>query len=115
MTQGSVATAAQVLSQRIVGGARQIVTNGFSPSFFQPYSQFTGGLNVIDSNDFSTYHGLELQVSRRVGRGLLMQLAYTLSKSMDTRSFDPAFTVVRADGLGRERLAGRRQHALRPA
>jgi hypothetical protein len=94
LNQGSVASAAQLMSQRVVGGNRQIVTNGFVPSFFQPYSQFTGGLNVIDSNDFSTYHGLELQVSRRVGRGLLMQLSYTLAKSLDTRSFDPAFTVV---------------------
>jgi hypothetical protein len=94
LNQGSVASAALLMSQRVVGGNRQIVTNGFTPSFFQPYSQFTGGLNVIDSNDFSTYHGLELQISRRVGRGLLMQMAYTLSKSMDTRSFDPAFTVV---------------------
>ena len=94
LTQGSVAQAAQSLSQRTSAGQRVIVQNGFSPFFFQPYPQFTGGLNVIDSNDFSTYHGLELQVTRRVGRGLLMQLAYTLSKSMDTRSFDPAFTVV---------------------
>lgn len=94
LNQGSVASAAQLLSQRVVSGQRQIVTNGFSPGFLQPFSQFTGGLNVIDSNDFSTYHGLELQLSRRAGRGLLMQLSYTLSKSMDTRSFDPAFTVV---------------------
>ncbi|HKQ52317.1 MAG TPA: TonB-dependent receptor, partial [Pyrinomonadaceae bacterium] len=94
LAQGSVAAAAQSLSQRISAGRRVIVQNGFSPFFFQPYPQFTGALNVIDSNDFSTYHGLELQVSRRAGRGLLMQLSYTLSKSMDTRSFDPAFTVV---------------------
>jgi hypothetical protein len=94
LNQGSVASAAQLMSQRVVGGNRQIVTNGFTPGFFQPYSQFTGGLNVIDSNDFSTYHGLELQVTRRVSNGLLMQLSYTLAKSLDTRSFDPAFTVV---------------------
>ncbi len=97
VTQGSVAATAIALSQRLnTNGQRTIVApgSGFSPFFFQPYPQFTGALNVIDSNDFSTYHGLELQVSRRVGRGLLMQLAYTLSKSMDTRSFDPAFTVV---------------------
>jgi hypothetical protein len=94
LNQGSVASAALLLSQRFVGGQRQIVTNGLGAAFFQPYSQFTGALNVIDSNDFSTYHGLELQVSRRAGRGLLMQLAYTLAKSLDTRSFDPAFTVV---------------------
>lgn len=94
LTQGSVASAALLMSQRVVGGARQILTNGFAHSFFQPYSQFTGAMNVVDTNDFSTYHGMELQVTRRVGQGLLMQMAYTLSKSMDTRSFDPTFTVV---------------------
>ncbi|HEV2706414.1 MAG TPA: TonB-dependent receptor [Pyrinomonadaceae bacterium] len=94
LTQGSIAATALSLSQRVSGGVRTIVANGFPSFFFQPYPQFTGALNVIDTNDFSTYHGLELQLSRRAGRGLLMQLAYTLSKSLDTRSFDPAFTVA---------------------
>src|SRR5215207_5711251 len=95
LNQGSVASAALLMSQRTVSGVRTIAQSGnVGAAFFQPYSQFTGALNVIDSNDYSMYHGLELQLSRRVGRGLLMQAAYTLSKSMDTRSFDPAFTVV---------------------
>lgn len=94
LTQGSVAAAAQSLSQRVVGGQRVIVQNGFSPSFFQPYSQFTGGIIVLDSNDSSTYHGMELQITRRVKNGLLMQASYTLAKSLDTRSFDPAFTTA---------------------
>ena len=95
LNQGSVASAALLMSQRTVSGARTISqANNVGAAFFQPYSQFTGGLNVIDSNDYSMYHGLEFQLSRRVGRGLLMQASYTASKSMDTRSFDPAFTVV---------------------
>lgn len=94
LNQGSVASAALLMSQRLVSGQRQIVTNGFSPFFFQRYPQFTGAVNVIDSNDFSTYNGLELQVSRRASHGLLMQLSYTFAKSLDTRSFDPAFTVA---------------------
>lgn len=94
LTQGSVASAALLMSQRVSGGVRTLTANGFPSWFFQPYPQFTGAMNVIDSNDFSTYHGMELQVTRRVGQGLLMQMAYTLSKSLDTRSFDPAFTVV---------------------
>ncbi|HEX7315290.1 MAG TPA: carboxypeptidase regulatory-like domain-containing protein [Pyrinomonadaceae bacterium] len=95
LNQGSVASAALLMSQRTVSGVRTVAQTGnVGAAFFQPYSQFTGGVNVIDSNDYSMYHGLELQVSRRVGRGLLMQASYTASKSMDTRSFDPAFTVV---------------------
>ncbi|HEY0405016.1 MAG TPA: TonB-dependent receptor [Pyrinomonadaceae bacterium] len=94
LAQGSIAAAAIGLSQRVVGGQRVIVANGFSPFFFQPYPQFTGALNVIDTNDFSTYNGLEIQLTRRAARGLLMQLSYTLAKSLDTRSFDPAFSVA---------------------
>jgi hypothetical protein len=51
-------------------------------------------VNVIDSNDFSTYNGLEMQISRRASNGLLLQASYTFAKSLDTRSFDPAFTVA---------------------
>jgi len=91
---GSVASAAFSLSQRTTGTQRTIVANGFSPSFFQPYSQFTGAVSVLDSHDRSRYNALEIQVSRRASRGLLMQASYTLSRSLDTRSFDPAFTVV---------------------
>ncbi len=94
LTQGSVASAAALMSQRVSGGVRTLTASGVSSSFLQPFPQFTGALNVIDSNDFSTYHAMELQVTRRVSRGLLMQMAYTLAKSMDTRSFDPTFTVV---------------------
>jgi hypothetical protein len=94
LTQGSIASTALSLSQRISGGQRTIVANGFSSAFFQPFPQFTGALNVIDSNDYSTYHGMETQITRRTGRGLLLQASYTFAKSLDTRSFDPAFTIA---------------------
>ena len=95
LTQGSAASAALLMSQRVSGGVRTIAQAGnVGTAFFQPYPQFTGAVNVIDSNDYSRYNALELQVSRRKRNGLLMQLAYTLSKSLDTRSFDPAFTVA---------------------
>lgn len=95
LNQGSVASAALLMSQRVVSGVRTIAQAGnVGASFFQPYSQFTGAVNVIDSNDYSRYNGLELQISRRKRNGLLMQMSYTLSKSLDTRSFDPAFTVA---------------------
>jgi len=92
LTQGSVAAAAFSISQRL--NSVNIVANGFSPFFFQPFPQFAGALNVIDSNDYSTYHGMETQISRRAGRGLLLQASYTFAKSLDTRSFDPAFTIA---------------------
>lgn len=106
LTQGSVATLATAVSQRLCASAnvtagvctsanlnrRLLDVNGFS-SVLQPFSQFTGGLNVFDSNDYSMYHGLEL-ILRRTMRGGTFQVSYTLSRSMDNRSFDPTFTTV---------------------
>ncbi|HEX8458890.1 MAG TPA: TonB-dependent receptor [Pyrinomonadaceae bacterium] len=91
---GSVANTADTLARRTISGVPTIVRSGFSPFFFRPYPQFSGAVNVIDSNDYSFYNGLELQLARRYSRGLSYQVAYTLSKSMDTRSFDPALTVA---------------------
>lgn len=106
LTQGSVATLAALVSQRLCASAnvtagvctsanlnrRLLDVNGFS-SVLQPFSQFTGGLNVFDSNDYSMYHGLELILRRQI-RGGTFQVSYTLSRSMDNRSFDPTFTTV---------------------
>jgi hypothetical protein len=49
---------------------------------------------VLDSNDYSTYHALEAQLKRRFRNGTSYQVSYTWAKSLDTRSFDPTFTVV---------------------
>lgn len=92
---GGVATAALLISQGTrAGGQQTIVGNGFAPTFFQAYPQFTGALNVIDNNDRSAYNALEVQFSRRFTQGFAFQASYTLAKSEDTRSFDPLFTVV---------------------
>ena len=107
LTQGSVATLALASSQKLCVAAdvsagictnaqvnqRLFDVNGFS-SFLQPYSQFTGGLNVFDSNDHSMYHGLELIFKRRLSAGLSFQLAYTLSRSLDNRSWDPSLSTI---------------------
>lgn len=106
LSQGSVASLALNVSQRTCAAAnvtagvcssanlnrRLLDVNGFS-SLLQPFSQFTGGLNVIDSNDYSMYHGVEFILRRNVPSGNF-QVSYTLSRSMDNRSFDPTFTLV---------------------
>ncbi|MDQ3686048.1 MAG: TonB-dependent receptor [Acidobacteriota bacterium] len=91
---GSVGGVAASIAQRDQSGNAPFVLSGFSPFSFQPFPQFAGGWNVIDTNDFSTYHGFEAQVRRRFTNGISLVAGYTLSKSLDTRSFDPAFTVV---------------------
>lgn len=87
---GSVAGLANSLATT---GNRVWIGNTGNPFFFQNYPQF-GQLTVIDSNDTSTYHGLELVLKKRFSKGVSFQLGYTLSKSMDSRSFDPVLTTI---------------------
>ena len=107
ITQGSVAAAALVVSQRTCLAAdvsaglctnaqlsrRLLDLHGF-PFLLQPYPQFTGGINVFDSNDYSNYHGLQLIFKRRINAGLGFQFGYTLSESKDNRSWDPSLSTV---------------------
>jgi hypothetical protein len=113
ITQGSVGAAALTLSQRTCTaaddvpagictnaqvGRRLLDINGF-PFLLQPFPQFTGGLNVFDSNDYSNYAGLQFIFKRRVHAGLGFQFGYTLSKSKDNRSWDPALSGVSAGSV----------------
>ncbi len=113
ITQGSAASLALAMSQRLCAssdvtagrcaaanlGQQLLGVHGFS-SFFQPFSQYTGGLFVIDSNDFSFYNGVELTFKRRMRSGLSYQIGYTWALSKDTRSFDPVFTTVGTGSSG---------------
>lgn len=99
-TGGSVATAALVVSQRTSGSNQQLIATTINnPFFFQRLPQFTSAVNVLDSNDVSRYNALEFIVKRRITNGIGYQLAYTFSKSMDTRSFDPTFSTVSRGAL----------------
>jgi len=111
ITQGSIGSLALAMSQQTCNatfvtaglctagqtGQRMLDITGFS-SFFQPFSQFTGGLFVIDSNDYSFYNGVEITLKRRMKSGLSYQLGYTWALSKDSRSFDPAFTTIATTG-----------------
>ncbi|MGQ0541896.1 MAG: carboxypeptidase regulatory-like domain-containing protein [Blastocatellia bacterium] len=95
-TGGSVANAAAAVSQHTTGGVQTIGRAAFfnNGSFLQPYPQFTGALNVLETNDLSRYNGLEFIFKRRFKEGLSYQVAYTYSISKDTRSFDPTFATA---------------------
>ncbi len=106
MALNNVGIVAQNLGQRFErNAAGQTVSatslSGLGPFFFFPFPQF-GQMRVIESNDFSTYHGLELQVLRRMTKGLEAQFSWTWSKSLDTRSFDPSLTLY---GTGTQQQA----------
>jgi hypothetical protein len=92
----AVASLAAALGQRIQGGRSLPELAGLGSYFFFPYPQFLSGTGVIviDSNDYSRYHALEVKLQRRYGSGLGYFAGYTLSRSKDTRSYDPAFTIV---------------------
>ena len=90
----SVASLAAALGTRVQGGQTLAELSGLGPYFFFPYPQFLGGVNVIDSEDYSRYHALEMKLERRFADGYSYLFGYTLSRSKDTRSYDPAFTVV---------------------
>jgi hypothetical protein len=93
MSLNSAAAVAQALGRRIEGGVNLPAAAGLSPYFFTPFPQFMGASRIIDSNDFSTYHGLELQIQRNVSSSAIMQFSYTWAKSLDTRSYDPVSTI----------------------
>ncbi len=103
LTLNSVAALANSLATRLQNGVSVTQLSAGQPFFFIPYPQYSGGLNVIDSNDFSTYNALEVQLERRLTSGISFQVGYTWSKSLDTRSFDPTLTVV---GTGNSSTAG---------
>jgi hypothetical protein len=90
----SVAALAATYGSRVQSGRQLTELAGLGPYFFFPYPQFLGGVNVIDSEDYSRYHALEVKLERRFANGYSYLFGYTLSRSKDTRSFDPAFTVV---------------------
>ncbi len=90
----SVGALASALGTRIQSGRSVTDLSGVGPFLFIPFPQFSGGVVVIDSNDFSTYHALELQFQRRLSRGIAYRASYTLAKSLDTRSFDPTFDLA---------------------
>lgn len=97
----SVGAVAASIARRIQGGRTVSELAGFGPFFFTPYPQFLGGggVAVIDSNDYSRYHALEVQLERRFADGVAFNLGYTLARSKDTRSFDPTFSVVSGGAL----------------
>jgi hypothetical protein len=106
LANGNVGTAAVQVSQRLCLAGD--VTNGFcsaaglqlisqtvgNPFLFQAYPQFTGAMNVFDSNDYSNYKAFEVIFRRRMTRGLAYQVAYTWSLSKDNRSWDPSLSTV---------------------
>lgn len=96
--RGSVAQVARTIGIRTDSSGNPLpVSAGLSPFFFFKYPQFAGAFDVLDSGDWSWYHGLQANY-RGSYEALTYQLNYTYSKSLDTRSFDPTFSRVVGGG-----------------
>jgi len=100
LATNNVAGLAGILANRILANGQPLsVAAGLSPFFFKPYPQVLGGLTVLDTRDYSVYHGLETVLERRMSNGMMFMAAWTWSKVEDSRSFDPTFTTA-ATGTG---------------
>jgi len=93
ISRNSVQSIAADAAGRIQSGVPLLTAAGLPLTFFRPFPQFQT-FNVIDSNDYSTYHALQVMVQRKFTKGVQFQGSYTWAKSLDTRSFDPALTTV---------------------
>src|SRR5215831_14942407 len=93
LSLNSVGAVASSIATRLQNGQSVTQLSAGLPFFFNAFPQYAT-MNVLDSNDFSTYHALVAQVNRRLAQGISFNLSYTWSKSLDTRSFDPTLTVV---------------------
>jgi hypothetical protein len=98
ITLNNVAGLANSLATRLQSGVPLVVASGLPATFFKPYSQYLGGLNVLQTRDYSNYNGLQFQLEKRFSRGFLFQANYVYSKTLDVRSFDPTFTTVSTGG-----------------
>jgi hypothetical protein len=94
----SLATRLQNPTTTNPNGVPLVVSSLLPATFFKPYSQYLGGLNVLQTRDYSNYNGLQLQIEKRFSRGFLFQANYVYSKTLDVRSFDPTFTTVSTGG-----------------
>jgi hypothetical protein len=94
----SLATRLQNATATNPNGVPLVVSSGLPATFFKPYSQYLGGLYVLQTRDYSNYNGLQLQMERRFAQGFEVTVNYTYSRTLDVRSFDPTFTTVGTGG-----------------
>jgi hypothetical protein len=93
VANGSVGALANFLttSTNITGQGGGFIRNGgFPEDFLVPYPQFADvGLNANPSN--STYHSMQVQVTKRLSHGFTAQGSYTWSKTLGLADTDHDF------------------------
>jgi Carboxypeptidase regulatory-like domain/TonB-dependent Receptor Plug Domain len=69
--------------------------NALLPEFFRPYKGY-GGINMVEFNENSNYHSLQMGANRRFSQGLVVSANYTLGKARGVSNADD--TTARFDG-----------------
>ncbi len=84
LANGGVGAVAQFLTEstNVTGNAGGFITNGRLPDNFLVYNpQFTE-VGVVGNNGNSTYHSMQLQLTKRMSYGLAGSASYTWSKNL---------------------------------
>lgn len=82
------AAARTEIQQNEAGAFAERLENNTLALRLRPNQQFNR-ITYLDSGGDSYYHGLQVVVRRRFGRGVGANLTYTLAKSIDNGSIDP--------------------------
>ncbi len=84
-TVGNYLSRERNLNQLPTGTTFRPENAGANPNFLRPYKGFAN-IPMLEHSGRSTYHGLQLEATRRFTRGFSYGFAYTLSKTMDNNS-----------------------------
>jgi hypothetical protein len=71
---------------------------GLSPNFFLVNPGLQGGANFTGNGGYSRYDGLQVELRRRLSRGLLVQGSYVFAKSFSSQRV--SFRAPRTNSLG---------------
>src|SRR6266511_981976 len=70
---------------------------GLPPNFFVVNPEILGGVFIEGNGGFNNYNGLQLEVRRRLTKGLLVEANYTFAKSLTSQSYSfraPRFNIT---------------------
>jgi hypothetical protein len=105
----NTSTSATDLAQNAAGNMAGRIEQATLAAHLRPNQQF-GVITYIDSGGDSYYHSFQATVRKRFSHGLLVGLAYSLSKSIDDQSTDP---VGASSGGGLTTTGGRTASNIR--
>src|SRR5215813_7435195 len=73
------------------------IAAGLPPNFFVINPDILGGVFIEGNGGFNNYNGLQLEVRRRLSKGLLVEANYTFAKSLTSQAYSfraPRFNIT---------------------